>query len=73
MYISSPEDIFFIAFYREEGREGERGRNINAREKYQLVAFSYVPLSGIEPATWVCAEQESNVRPFGLWDDAPTN
>ena len=41
LLLSSPEDIFFIAF-RERGREKgrEREKNIDGREKYQSVASS---------------------------------
>ena len=52
MFLSSPEDILFIAL-RE--RERERVRDIDVKEKHQLVAFFYVPRPGIEHATWVCA------------------
>ena len=44
---------------REEGREKER--NIDVREKHQLVASHVFPGQGWNP------------QPFGVWDDAPTN
>ena len=54
--------IYFI--FRERGREGERERNINAREKHRLVASH-------TPPTWIrarnpgmCPKQGSNLQPF---------
>ena len=61
--------LFLFSAFRERGRE----RNIDVREKHQLVAsytcqdqglnpqFGYVPWPGIEPAT------------IWLWDATPTN
>ena len=50
-----------------ERREGEMGRkNVNAREKHQSV-----PLQTHNPGMF--PDQESSLRPFGLWDNASTN
>ena len=38
---SSPKDM--LIDFRERGREGERERNIDVREKYCLVASLYAP------------------------------
>ena len=67
---------FFIAF-REEGRE----RNIDAREKHQLVAFqmhpyqggSYAPGQGIKPATQVSVLTGNQTTTFRLPDGVPTS
>ena len=40
---------------RESVRERERGRYINVRDKYRLVAFFYAPQIRIEPTASVCA------------------
>ena len=60
---------------REWGREGKRERNINGREKHQVVAS----------CTWwdwnwdqthnlgMCPDRESNLQRFGFGDDAQIN
>ena len=60
-------------FYRERKGETERERNIDVREKHQLVASrtctnqglnlqpKYVPWLGTEP------------QPFGVWGNTPTS
>ena len=44
-FFSSPEGIFSLLLEREEGRE-ERERNIDVREKHQLVASCMCPDQG---------------------------
>lgn len=45
------------------------------REEHQSVASSTCSQLGIEPTTQLgmCPDPESNPRPFGAQDDAPTN
>ena len=60
----------FIDF-RESGRERER--NINVREKHQLVAFHMCPDRGLNPNLGLHPDQESNPQAFSIWDDVPIN
>ena len=60
----------FIDF-KERGKEREREgeRNIDAREKHQLVASH-------GDQTWnlgMCPDQELDLWPFNVWDHVPTN
>ena len=70
LFLFSPKDIF-IAF-REGRREEGRYRNIDEREKHQLVASQCAPGPGTI-CTWtrdhtcslgMCIEWESNLQPF---------
>ena len=58
------ENLFFIRFYlffRERGREGERG------QKHQCVVTSHVPPTGdLAHSPGMRPDRESNQRPFGL-------
>ena len=53
------------------GREKERERNIDVREKHWLVAFCKHPDQGQTHNLGTCPDWESNLRPFGLQGDAP--
>ena len=74
--LSSYEYIFPLLLEREEGRK----RNIDVREKYQLVASHtradkglYMPRPEIQPATQVHALTGNCSYTFELQDDALTN
>ena len=59
---------------REGGKPGEeKERNINVREKYQLVAFWTCPTEDWTCNPGICPDQELNPQPFGAQDDTPTN
>ena len=57
------KDFIYLFLERREGREIERERNINVREKYWLVACH------------MCPDCEPNLQPRHVlwWDNAPTN
>ena len=56
--------------FREKGREEERQRNTDVREQHQSVAFHkcFHWDGTLNPS--MCPDQEMNLRPFGLQDDA---
>ena len=60
-----PRTFFFIAL-RERGRKGERETSVGCL----LVCM---PTREWTCTLGLCPEQESNPRPFSLWDDAPTS
>ena len=57
---------------RGEGREKERERNIDVREKHQLVTFFPIrALTGTEPTTQACALTGNRTQePCGLQNNA---
>ena len=60
--LSSPEDIFFIAFRK---REREREKHQYERET-TIGCLLYAPVqTGYEPASHLCPDQESNPEPPG--------
>ena len=60
---------FFKRFYlfseRVEGREIERKRNFNVREKHQLAAPCMPPTRDLAHNPGMCPDWESNQQPFG--------
>ena len=48
-------DFIYLFLERGEGREKERERNIDVREKRQSIASHTHPNWGSKPATWACA------------------
>ena len=50
-----------------EGREREREKNIDVREKHQLVASCTCPNCDQTCNVGKCPDQELNLRHFGLW------
>ena len=54
----SPKDMVFDFRGREKHR---RERNINESKKY------------LSAASTMCPDQASNLQPFGVWNNAPTN
>ena len=70
------KDFIYLFLERGEGREEERERNINVREKHWSVASHTRPVwapSRSRDRTWssdMCPDHESNWQPFALWDDA---
>ena len=63
---------FFIAFI-ERGRGKERKRNIDVRETLIVCLLIHGPTGDQTHNLGMCPDQELNLQPFGLWDDAPTN
>ena len=57
---------------RVEGKENLRERNIDEREKHQLLSIC-TPVGAWTYHLGRCPDQESNLWPFGLQDDTPTN
>ena len=45
------DSIYLFTYFREKGREGERERNIDVREKHQFGYLSYTPQLGAESTT----------------------
>ena len=58
-----------IVDFREKGRE----RNIDVREKHQLVASHTSPDKDQARNLCMCPEWESDLKCFGVWDGTPTN
>ena len=65
----------FIAF-REGGRKGRiggGGRGERVRETHSLAASPCAP-TGLNPQNKImCPDRESNLQPFGIWDNALTS
>ena len=61
--------------FREREREGEREGEKHLCERETLISCPlYTPWPGTQPVTrYLCPDLESDLEPFGLWDDAPTN
>ena len=59
---------FYFFLERREGREKERGRNTNVKEKHSL---SYVPSLGTEPAAEACALTENGTSDLSLCGTTP--
>ena len=47
--------IVSLFTFRERGREGDRERNMDMREKHQSVTFSHTSQQGVKLATQACA------------------
>ena len=63
--------LFFLIHSRGgEGRETERERNIDVREKHQLVASCTHPTGNLTHNPGMCPNQESNLLPPPWQDDA---
>ena len=62
---------FYLLIFREGGmereREGEKHRY--TREKQYLVASHMPSMGDLAHNPGMCPDQESNHRPFALWDD----
>ena len=73
-FLSSPEDML-MNLKREKGKDREKERNSNVREKHQLVASPMHPTPnwGWTYNLGMCPNQGSNPWPFSLWDNAMTN
>ena len=61
----------FIDF-RKRGREGERQKDIDVREKHQSVSSRTHPDTGLNHSLAMCPDWELNLQPFGTQDNAPT-
>ena len=66
IFLSSPEDIFSLLLEREEEGGGER-------EKYQPATPICAQTRDRTHNLGMCPDWDSNLQPFGLQDDAPTN
>ena len=53
-----------LVISRERGREGEREKNSDVREKHQLVAFCMSPTGDMARNPGMFPERELNQRPF---------
>ena len=83
LFLSSSEDIFslFWGFFFESERERQTDRQIERKkETHQCEretstgCFLTHPPTGNWTATWgMCPDQESNLWPFALQNDEPTN
>ena len=77
IYMCLCTHIFFNPMYIDlRKREMERGREReknNVRAKHRSVASYTCPDQGSNPSLLMCPDQESNLQPFGVQDDAPTN
>ena len=62
-----------IDLERGEGREREKKKNIDVREKHLLVSSCVHPNCDETCSPGMCLNWELNLRPFSLWDDATTN
>ena len=59
--------------FREKGiREGKREGEKHQCEEHPLVAPCMHPDEGLNLNLGLCPDQELNLWPFGLWNDAPT-
>ena len=56
--------------FREKGREKERVRNTDVREKHQSVASYTLPARGLAHNPGTCPDQESKWRSLFSPDDA---
>ena len=66
-FLSAPKDTFSLLLEREEDTEEGRNKNIDVREKHQLVASRmhldrglHMPGPSFKPATPVCALTRGN-------------
>ena len=70
-FILTWEHFFSLLIEREERREKERETSMRETSIGCLLVWAWT-------RDWtynlgMCPDQESNLRPFGLWDDTPTN
>ena len=61
--------FIYLFLETEEGKK-ERERNMDVREKYQLVASHMCPYWGLNPQPRMCPDWELNWQPFTLRDNA---
>lgn len=74
LFLILPEDMFLFILEKEEGRGKERASNIYVREKIGWLPPVHAPNNrGSNPQPGMCSDWKSNLRPFSLGDDAPTN
>ena len=59
--------------FRERGREGERERNIDVREKHWSIASLKCPDQEQNPQPKYMPDWESNLWHLDAQDDSPTN
>ena len=59
--------------FRERRREREREKNIDVRENIDWLPLERAQTGDQTHHLGMCPDQESNTRPFGLWDEAPIN
>ena len=68
----NPYPRICLLIFRE--REGERGRETSTWERnIDQVHTICTPTSDRTHYLGMCPDQKSNLRPFDLWDSAPTN
>ena len=60
MYVCIYKDFIYLFLERREGREKERERNIDVREKHPLVASHMPPTADLARNPGSCPDRESN-------------
>ena len=58
--IPKSKRYYYYYFFKERGREGERERNTDVREKHQLVASCMLPTGDLACNPGVCPDWEWN-------------
>ena len=62
---------FYCYLFLERGEGREKGRETSVCERnIDLLPLSMCPNRGRGPNPGMCPHQESNLRPFALWEDA---
>ena len=59
-YMLLKKKKLFVFIVREEGRETERGRNVDVREKHGLLASRPPQTGDLACSTGMCPDWESN-------------
>ena len=65
LFLNLHQKILFQLIFRESGRKRERKRNINH--------IIYTPTWDQTCHLAMCPDQESNLQPFGIWNDTSTS
>lgn len=65
LFLILTQGYVFVAFFRERGRERERD--------IDWLSPMHTPTGDRTHNLGMCPEGESNLPPFGVWDDVPTN
>ena len=63
------KEFIYLFLERGEGRQKERERDIDVRERHPSVASGRCPSWGPNPQPGVCPDKELNRQPVALRDD----